>query len=364
MNKEGALDNKYWVEKSIPLVWAKFIEFNQKEIKILETYLSRIDARDDGNTEVIFTKREYEQLVDVSEIKPAAMDKYITSFLRKQISLNYIKNGKEAWHKFTLFSDSRFEWDDELGQYIITIDCNPKLKSLFFNLAEQGYVRYRLRNILNLSSKHAIKLYPVLKDVIYKHGGVWKIDLSELKEVLEVSEDSSYNSFKEFNRAVLKKVQKEINSNTDIHFEYDKIMYGKKVKGIKLDVKQIRNENEISGQLNIIDWEEEKEKIESEKDEIMKIQEIFSCKEEEAIDVIECAKIHNMKFEDIIKNANYVIEKNPKHKINYLIKAIENDYASDNKKTDDKKTIYNFYEQRNYNYDELEKKLLKNKNDI
>ena len=39
------LDERYWVEKSKALVWAQFQDYSPGELKILDTYLSRIDPR-------------------------------------------------------------------------------------------------------------------------------------------------------------------------------------------------------------------------------------------------------------------------------------------------------------------------------
>ena len=43
----GKLDPKYWVQKSDPLVLMRSVPFTLGELKILDTYISRINAADD-----------------------------------------------------------------------------------------------------------------------------------------------------------------------------------------------------------------------------------------------------------------------------------------------------------------------------
>ena len=61
----GKLDPKYWVQKSDPLVLMRSVPFTLGELKILDTYISRINAADDTRRTVIFTKEEYEELSNV-----------------------------------------------------------------------------------------------------------------------------------------------------------------------------------------------------------------------------------------------------------------------------------------------------------
>ena len=61
----GNLDPKYWVQKSDPLMLMRTVPFSLGELKVLDTYISRINAADDSHTTVIFTKEEYENLMGI-----------------------------------------------------------------------------------------------------------------------------------------------------------------------------------------------------------------------------------------------------------------------------------------------------------
>lgn len=55
--KKEKIDPKYWVQKADPLTLMRSVPFSLGELKILDTYISRINAADDTHRTVIFTKR-------------------------------------------------------------------------------------------------------------------------------------------------------------------------------------------------------------------------------------------------------------------------------------------------------------------
>ena len=53
------------IEKSRPLVWAKFRDYTAGELRLLEVYLSRINPRDPETSAVRFTLKEYCDFLDI-----------------------------------------------------------------------------------------------------------------------------------------------------------------------------------------------------------------------------------------------------------------------------------------------------------
>lgn len=222
------LNNNYLIEKSKTLVWTKFNTYTAGELKLLDVYLSRINARNPDSCNVKFTKKEYCKLMNLHpETKVNQLKEYTSHLLGNVLTLD-LGNG---YSQYTLFTYAQCTLED--GQNIVEIECNPKLKQIFFNLAEDRYIKYRLKNIVHLRSQYSILLYNLLKDKEY--ASAWFIELSELKELLGATK-KSYNEFKEFNRSILKKSQLEINSNTDINFHYEKKMNGRNVKGVIFNI--------------------------------------------------------------------------------------------------------------------------------
>ena len=116
---EGNLDPKYWVEKSDPLVLMRTVPFSLGELKILDTYISRINASDDTRRTVIFTKEEYEQLMGLSCVDYRTLKSNTKGLLRKVVELEM---PDKEYLQFVLFEQARYH-KDEYGKPVIELTC-------------------------------------------------------------------------------------------------------------------------------------------------------------------------------------------------------------------------------------------------
>ena len=225
------LDEKYIVEKSKALVWAQFQDYSPGELKILDTYLSRIDARNPDSSLVTFTKKEYAELMGLdSEIRTEQMKAYTGGLLSNVVTIDLPEKG---YVQYPLFSEAKCYLDEKTGQVTIEVDCNPKLKTAFFDIAKNGYVRYQLKNIIALRSQYSVRLYPKLKDRPFG----WTVSIEELRKILGATA-SSYDLFKDFNKHVLQKAIKEINEITDINVTTENVRKGRSVVSIRFKVEE------------------------------------------------------------------------------------------------------------------------------
>ena len=223
------LDEKYYVEKSKALVWAQFQDYSPGELKILDTYLSRINPREPDTSLVTFTKKEYAELMGLdSDIRTEQLKTYTGGLLSNVVTIDLPDKG---YVQYPLFSEAKCYLDDKSGQVTIEVDCNPKLRTAFFDIARNGYVRYQLKNIINLKSQYSVRLYPKLKDRPFG----WTISVAELREILGATA-ASYDVFKDFNKHVLQKAVKEINEITDITVTTENIRKGRSVESIRFKV--------------------------------------------------------------------------------------------------------------------------------
>ena len=223
------LDERYIVEKSKALVWAQFQDYSSGELKILDTYLSRIDARNPDSSLVTFTKKEYAELMGLdSDIRTEQLKAYTGGLLSNVVTIEMPGKG---YVQYPLFSEAKCYLDEGSGQVTIEVDCNHKLKPAFFDLAKNGYVRYQLKNIISLKSQYSVRLYPKLKDRPFG----WTVSVAELRDMLGATA-ASYDVFKDFNKHVLQKAVKEINEITDINVTTENIRKGKSVYAIKFNV--------------------------------------------------------------------------------------------------------------------------------
>ena len=225
---KGTLDQKYWVQKSDPLILMRSVPFSLGELKVLDTYISRINAAEDSRTTVIFTKEEYEELMGISKINAEVLKKYAEGLLRKIVTLEM---PNKAFLKFVLFTSVYYHLDD-CGVPIIELSCSPQAKDLFFCIGKYHYFKYALENVINLTHKASYLLY--LHILTNRYRGEWEIKLEELRDkVLDCKGLSYCQEYKIFRRDVFDPAVKEVNKKTDCHFEYQAIKRGRKVAKIK-----------------------------------------------------------------------------------------------------------------------------------
>ena len=226
------LDEKYLVEKSKALVWAQFKDYSSGELKILDTYLSRINPRNAESSLVRFTKKEYAELMGLdADLKSEQLKTYTSGLLSNVVTIDMPEQG---YVQYPLFSEAKCFLDEETGQVTIEVDCNHKLKPAFFDIAKNGYVRYQLKNIISLKSQYSVRLYPKLKDKM-KYG--WTVSVEELRKEMGATA-SSYDSFKAFNRTVLQKAVNEINDVTDINVTVENIRKGRFVTAVRFEIEE------------------------------------------------------------------------------------------------------------------------------
>ena len=122
------------------------------------------------------------------------------------------------------------------------------------------YLRYRLLNVVNLSSRYAYFLYMYLEDERFKHTD-WRVELEELKELLGCSDQPTYQEYRFFNSKVLLASQKELSEKTDCKFTYTPIRRGRggKVVGVEfhLEPKKETKYKKVPEQITIDDMLED-----------------------------------------------------------------------------------------------------------
>lgn len=242
---QGNLDPKYWVQKSDPLVLMRSVPFSLGELKILDTYISRINATDDTRRTVIFTKEEYEELMGLSCVDYRTLQKHTKGVLSKVVELQM---PNKDYLQFVLFERAYYH-KDEYGKPIIELTCTQLAQDLFFCINKYHYFKYALENVIKLTRKASYLLYVYIRHNRYR--GEWDIALDELRDtVLDCKGQESYLAFKEFKRAVFDPAVKEVNKKTDCHFAYEAIKRGRRVVKIKFIY---QSQDQIEGQTSFFD---------------------------------------------------------------------------------------------------------------
>ena len=116
------------------------------------------------------------------------------------------------------------------GKGLIEIEIAKLVKPFYLNLKEK-FTSYQLNAAMSLSGKYTKRLYEILS--MYKNfpDPSVKIDLVNLKRMLSIIDANgkdSYKKFTHFRQRILEFATTEINTKTDIRFEWKEI-YGKTI---------------------------------------------------------------------------------------------------------------------------------------
>ncbi|WP_305952735.1 replication initiation protein [Emticicia oligotrophica] len=109
----------------------------------------------------------------------------------------------------------------------VDISFHPKMKPLLLQLQTQ-FLMYDVQNVLGLQSGFSVRIYELLKQ--YERIGKRKFKIKELKEILDISK--KYPLYGNFKQRIIQKAKEDLESYTDIRFEFEEIKYGKSVEEI------------------------------------------------------------------------------------------------------------------------------------
>lgn len=230
----SGLNGNNLIEKSHHLVWAKFTDFTAGELRLLEVYLSRINPRDPETSVVQFTLKEYCDFLGL-KLDCRSLKAQVKHFINNAVEIP-VPGEKDSFVLYPLFDEASARFDPETMGCVVTLSCNPKLQSVFFDIAESGYVRYRLRYTASMKSQYSILLYSILRELVGKGVKNPDINIDKLKEQLGVKEPS-YNEYRYFRKRVLETAVNEINDLSDMRVTYDKVVHCHKVVSVKFNIK-------------------------------------------------------------------------------------------------------------------------------
>lgn len=248
----GRDTDKLTIQKSKPLFALWQSELTLAEFKILDTYLGRINSHDDEHRTVKFEKGELENLLGVKQLKPQVLDDRLQHLMTTVRIPD--KNSKRGFTRIALFEKAHAEQDD-YGVWEAELTCTESAKKYIFDVENLNYLRYKLKNIVNIKSRYTYIMFLYLWE--NKYRGTWEEPLDKLKLVLNCNNEPTYKEFKRFNDLVLKKVHKEIHEATDIKYDYETVKKGRSVVAVRFIYKSKILEEVDENQMTLEQWQEE-----------------------------------------------------------------------------------------------------------
>lgn len=227
-------ETKLTVQKSLPLFALWRSDLTLAEFKILDVYLSRIDSRNPNRRVVRFEKGELEKILGVKKINTSELKERL-KHLGTMVEVDD-PTKTEAFRLVSLFEQAKCE-QDEYGQWQVDLECTRKAMKYIFNVENLGYLRYKLRSIVNIKSRYSYILFLYLEQNRFRK--TWDISVDDLKIILNCENDDFYNEFRYFNQRILKRCQKELCEKTECKFTYETIKKGRVVVFIRFTLETI-----------------------------------------------------------------------------------------------------------------------------
>ena len=288
-------------------------DLNLNEQKIILYAVSKIDRKKEKFNILKIKSSDFMKLIDSSKFRYTEIKNIVKDLMKKQVE---ITTGES---ELTSNWVSSIEYIKNSG--VIELEFSEKLIPYLLQLKER-FTRYELENILYLKNKHSIRVYELLKQ--YEKIGKREIELLDLRNCLGIAEDE-YLRFSNFENRVLRTTKEEINKHTDLVINYEKIKTGRRITSILFKIESRDQEKEI-----YIDFLNEFYNIKEMKSKMGLGEENFSteqimCIYEKAVEKAGNEDIDL--FEYVRLNYNHIKPK-ARNKYSYLLKALENDYAS------------------------------------
>ena len=210
-----------------------------QELRFFLVYLSKINPKEPGNTDVTFSFEEYAEILGV-ELNEKAIETAPKNVLRRLVCVRPdVLNDDvvEDCYYCQLFKRARLFRKRVDNKWYLTFTCHEDIEDKIFNL-NSAYTKLEIWNAVNLSNFQDIRMYMLLRQ--YRVAGERTIDLKELKKMLGIDADA-YPEYKIFSRDVLKKCQKALEKRTDICFDFNAV--GRPAKAVHFDI--YKNENYV-----------------------------------------------------------------------------------------------------------------------
>jgi len=338
------MDRNYLVTKSNYFIKNSSYDLSLEEQKLILTLASMVQPTDEEFKPYNFRIADFMDLLGVADKSKYTQIPKITKDLMKKVF--EIREGNKiiqtAWISGVIY---------EKGSGMVTLKFNPDLKPYMLQLKE-NFTQYQLANVLMMRSKYSPRIYEILKCDEFKRQGYTEVEIDELRRLLKA--ESIYPLYADFKRFIILQAQKELKALTDISFDFEEIKTGRKVTGIKFIIKTNRKAID-----EVYDTQEGKSTLEEEKRSktiLDAIKGIFK----ENISELDAKKIFDAAKGDIniVKEKYRLAQTVSKidNIVGWMISAIKEDYKAPISKT--KTSHFNNFEQRQYNFEELERRLL------
>lgn len=332
------MDKNYIVKKSNYFIMNCSYDLSLEEQKLILTLASMVQSEDEDFKPYKFKINDFMELLGVeTQTKYTEVPKITKELMKKVFEIEEDDTLiQTAWLSSATYRK---------GSGMVELEFSPRLKPYMLKL-NGLFTQYKLANILSMKSKYSPRIYEILKCNEFKQQGYIEIEVEELRKLLKA--DNVYPRYNDFKRKIIIQTQKELKKISDISFDFEEIKTGRKVTSIKFFIKankKVNSPKEIS-----VD-------IDTTKNDIIKLVELMKDHDityREAESIYKSGKGDLMHIAEVYKHFK---NKSADNFIGLMVSQVKPG-AFNKPKQSQNKTSFNNFEPRQYDYDDLEKKLL------
>ncbi|MDS1005254.1 replication initiation protein [Clostridium sporogenes] len=331
------MNENYIVKKSNYFIMNSNYDLSLEEQKLILTLASMVQPDDEEFKPYKFRIVEFMRLLGVeNKAKYIEIPKITKELMKKVFEIQEEDTLiQTAWLSGAVYKK---------GTGYVELTFSPYLKPYMLKLNTM-FTQYKLANVLSMKSKYSPRIYEILKCNEFKKQGYMEIEVDELRKLLKA--ENIYPRYNDFKRKIILQTQKELKKISDISFEFEEIKTGRKVTALRFYIKS-KKQNNIA-----------KEEICATFEETNYIDQVKSIFHEE-ISSLQAKQIFDVSKRNIeLIKEKYQIAKqtnNINNLVGWIIEALKRDYKEPIGKT--KVDKFNDFEQRQYDFVDLERKLL------
>lgn len=227
--------DKMCLQKANALIKIWSSDLSLGELKLLDIYLGRINMKEPERKHLRFSKRELENLLQVTRIKPDRLNEMLKHLFASFVNVDFYDEISNCMItvQMHLFDTCTMITNKTTGEMEVDLECSEKASKFIFNVERLGYTKFSLIPALRIKSRYGYTLYQYLLQNAFRK--TWTAPIEEVKAVVRCpggGENDYYDSYKYFNRDILQKCHKEITKLTGLSFSYTPVKTGRRVVAI------------------------------------------------------------------------------------------------------------------------------------
>lgn len=222
---------KKYVVQSYELINSKLL-LSSVELNLLYCFITQIDTEDKDFKQYKVHKKDIEKMIGL-ELDFNSIDKATTNLMRPfKIETRNITD-KNSFKKRNLFSSIDFSNNE------FSFRFNEEMKEHLIGLKNNFVSAKFIGTVSKMKSIYSKRIYFMLKQRLLLK--TWTIEVDILRDKLVDPKSESLNIFNNFKRKVLDMAMTEINTHSDIKFDYEVIKEGRTIKSLKFNISKNNN---------------------------------------------------------------------------------------------------------------------------